>query len=248
MELDGKSRKQFQDALLNAFPSEADLEQMVSFELDENLNSIATGGNYSEVVFKLIKWAQAQGRVKELLDAALSANPGNPKLRSFDDQMRSTRNIKTTPLTANTGSISSLSGSSDFDVFLAHNSSDKAEVKVIAEKLIQHDLKPWLDEWEPRPGLPWQAELEKQIQHIKSAAVFVGSSGFGPWQQQEIDAFMREFVNRRCPVIPVLLSTAPQKPKLPTFLSSNMWVDFRKQDPEPMRQLIWGITGIKPQQ
>jgi hypothetical protein len=31
------------------------------------------------------------------------------------------------------------------------------------------------------------------------------------------------------------------------FLSSYMWVDFRQQEPEPMGQLIWGITGIKPQ-
>ena len=26
-----------------------------------------------------------------------------------------------------------------------------------------------------------------------------------------------------------------------------MWVDFRQQQPEPMGQLIWGITGRKPQ-
>ena len=136
---------------------------------------------------------------------------------------------------------------SQFDVFLCHNSKDKSEVKQIGEQLKQQGLKPWLDEWEFRPGLPWQRELERQIGHIKSAAVFVGSSGFGPWQEHELDAFLREFVKRQCPVIPVLLATAPQQPILPIFLSSYMWVDFRQPQPEPMGQLIWGITGIKPQ-
>ena len=133
-----------------------------------------------------------------------------------------------------------------FDVFLCHNSNDKMEIKRIGEQLKQQGLKPWSDEWEFRPGLPWQRELARQIGHIKSAAVFVGSSGFGPWQEHELDAFLREFVKRQCPVIPVLLPTAPQRPELPIFLSGYMWVDFRQPQPEPMGQLIRGITGIKP--
>ena len=140
-----------------------------------------------------------------------------------------------------------MTSQNQFDVFLCHNSKDKPEVKQIGEQLKQQGLQPWLDEWEFRPGFPWQRELEKQIGHIKSAAVFVGSSGFGPWQEHELDAFLREFIKRQCPVIPVLLPTAPQQPTLPIFLSSYMWVDFRQQQPEPMGQLIWGITGIKPQ-
>jgi hypothetical protein len=140
-----------------------------------------------------------------------------------------------------------MTSQNQFDVFLCHNSKDKSEVKQIGQQLKQQGLKPWLDEWEFRPGLPWQRELERQIGHIKSAAVFIGSSGFGPWQEHELDAFLRQFVKRQCPVIPVLLPTAPQQPQLPIFLSGYMWVDFRQLQPEPMGQLIWGITGIKPQ-
>ncbi len=133
-----------------------------------------------------------------------------------------------------------------FDVFLCHNSKDKPEVKKIARQLQQPGLKPCLDEWELRPGLSWQELLEEQIEQIKSAAVFVGSSGFGPWQEREMRAFLSEFVNRKCPVIPVLLENAPQKPKLPIFLKAMTWVDFRHSEPNPMEQLIWGITGNKP--
>ena len=97
-----------------------------------------------------------------------------------------------------------------------------------------------------RPGLPWQRVLEEQIENIKCAAVFVGKKGIGPWQQAELDAFLREFASRKCPVIPVLLSNAPKKPRLPVFLKGMTWVDFRKTEPDPFGQLIWGITGERP--
>lgn len=131
----------------------------------------------------------------------------------------------------------------DFDVFLCHNSEDKAAVKKLGELLKERGLLPWLDEWELRPGLSWQRLLEKQIQQVKAAAVFVGEDGIGPWQRNELDAFLREFVDRDCPVIPVLLENAPKKPALPVFLRGMTWVDFRKSDPDPLNQLIWGVTG-----
>ena len=119
---------------------------------------------------------------------------------------------------------------------------------MVGERLKIEGIKPWLDEWELQPGLPWQRALEKQIQHIKSAAVFVGKDGIGPWQQMELEAFLREFVQRGCPVIPVLMANAPATPQLPLFLQGMTWVDFRKNVPDPMFQLIWGITGKRPRQ
>jgi hypothetical protein len=123
--------------------------------------------------------------------------------------------------------------SNQFDVFLCYNAEDKREVKKIAEQLKQEGIKPWLDVWELQPGRSWQKLLEEQIKGIKSAAVFVGSSGLGPWQEQEVYAFLREFINRGCPVIPTLLTDAPQQPEpdLPVLLQDKTWVDFRQPDP-----------------
>jgi len=136
--------------------------------------------------------------------------------------------------------------SAEFDVFLCHNWADKASVRRIADRLEEHGILPWLDERELPPGQPWQQLLEKQIARIRSAAVFVGAAGVGPWQEQELYGFLREFVSRRSPVIPVLLPDAPDKPELPIFLKAMTWVDFRLQDPEPLSRLIWGITGQRP--
>jgi hypothetical protein len=131
----------------------------------------------------------------------------------------------------------------DFDVFLCHHGVDKLAVKQIGEQLKLYGILPWLDEWELRPGLPWQQLLEERISQIKTVAVFVGKNGLGPWQHQELAAFLREFVERGCPVIPVLLPDAPQEPTLPMFLKAMTWVDFRIHDPDPIQRLYWGITG-----
>ena len=134
----------------------------------------------------------------------------------------------------------------DYDVFLCHNSADKVEVIVIAQKLKTREILPWLDAWELRPGERWQRALEQQLKRVKSAAVFVGEKGLGPWQDHEQEAFIREFVRRKCPVIPVILPGCPEVPELPLSLEGFHWVDFRKSDPDPFDQLVFGITGNRP--
>lgn len=130
-----------------------------------------------------------------------------------------------------------------FDVFLCHNSHDKPQVKQIGLQLKDRGILPWLDEWELRPGLPWQDALEEQIENVASAAIFVGGEGVGPWQHQELAALLRKFVQLRSPVIPVLLPDASTEPDLPLFLEGLTYVDFRVDDPDPMERLVWGITG-----
>lgn len=89
IELIGGQFQQFYEALLSAFPNSATLRRMIRFKLNENLDELATGENYSEVVFKLLEWAESQGQLQVLLTGALEQNPGNPKLRSFSEQIRS---------------------------------------------------------------------------------------------------------------------------------------------------------------
>jgi hypothetical protein len=133
-----------------------------------------------------------------------------------------------------------------FDVFLCHNSEDKPDIRNIARQLTENGIKPWLDEEQIRPGTSWQTAIGDQINSIKSAAIFVGESGLGPWQDQEIQALLSQFVKRKCPVIPVILSSAKETPKLPWTLQNLHWVDFRAANLNPLKQLIWGITGEKP--
>jgi len=133
----------------------------------------------------------------------------------------------------------------EFDVFLCHNWEDKPAVRRLAQQLRERGLRPWLDERELRPGLPWQPMVEDVIAGIPAAAVIVGQSGVGPWQNQELAAFLRQFVRRRCAVIPVLLPGANPL-DLPIFLDGLTWVDLSVVEPDPIDQLIWGISGRQP--
>ena len=119
------------------------------------------------------------------------------------------------------------------------------EIRKIADDLENQGIKPWLDEKDIRPGTSWQTALGEQIESITSAAVFVGKSGIGPWQNEEIQALLNQFTRRKCPVIPVVLPSATATPRLPWTLENRHWVDFRKTSPDPLKQLIWGITGKK---
>ena len=133
-----------------------------------------------------------------------------------------------------------------FDVFLCHNNADKQAIVGIGERLMLRGILPWLDQWEIAPGQRWQRELDRQLKNVKSAAIFLGRSGIGPWQDQEQEALVRQFVSRNCPVIPVILPGCRAVPELPSFLEGFHWVDFRKAEPDPMEQLIWGVTGRRP--
>ena len=134
-----------------------------------------------------------------------------------------------------------------FDVFLSHNSKDKPTVRQLAQALQKRGLQVWLDEEQLVPGRPWQEALEEIIQTTRTAAVLVGKDGLGPWEIPEMRACLSEFVNRRLPVIPVLLPGAPTKPELPLFLRAFTWVDLRGGlTDDGLDRLQWGITGSKP--
>ncbi len=82
MDLNGDERRKLREAIISAYPSKTKLKMMVSDKLEENLNAIAGGENLEEVVFELIEWAEAQGKLKQLIDAACQGKAGNLDLQA----------------------------------------------------------------------------------------------------------------------------------------------------------------------
>lgn len=136
-------------------------------------------------------------------------------------------------------------GGNIFDLFLCHNSQDKPEIREINTILKSHSIKTWFDEDQLPLGVPWQPELEKEIGAIRNAAVFVGESGIGPWQDFEIRSFLSEFASRGCPVIPVILTSATSTPKLPLFLQQMTWIDLRDNRDNKIDRLVASVKRIK---
>jgi hypothetical protein len=136
-----------------------------------------------------------------------------------------------------------------YDVLLSHNSQDKPTVEILARRLVEAGLTPWLLTWNLVPGEPWQEAIEGALDACQTVAVFLGPSGIGSWENEEMRSALEEHVwdkSRR--VIPVLLPGAPdprEKP-LPRFLRRMTWVDFRGGlDGEvAFQRLAAGIRGV----
>jgi hypothetical protein len=140
-----------------------------------------------------------------------------------------------------------------FHVFLSHSSADKPAVEELARRLTKEGFEAWLDKWHLIPGDPWQPAIEKALAESETCAVFVGPSGFGPWQNEEMRAAIDRRVldsGRRFRVIPVLLPGAEraERSSLPTFLAATTWVEFRDSlgEPDAFRRLVCGIRGVEP--
>jgi formylglycine-generating enzyme required for sulfatase activity len=133
-----------------------------------------------------------------------------------------------------------------FDCFLSYNTLDHRAVERLARALKDRDLTVFLDRWELVPGRSWPDALEGHIRRCRSAAVLLGPSGMGPWQQREhYLALDRQARDPAFGVIPVIL---PNADPARGFLSLNTWVDLRGgvEDAESIDVLAAAIRGQPP--
>ncbi|HQL72074.1 MAG: hypothetical protein BWX88_00252 [Planctomycetes bacterium ADurb.Bin126] len=133
-----------------------------------------------------------------------------------------------------------------FDAFICYHSRDADEAKKLNAQLKARGIRTWFDKEQIPPGRKWVDVLQQRIQDVRTAVVVVGSSGIGPWQSMEVDAFIQEFLRRKCPVIPVIVKKCRKAPQLPLFLKQFQYLDFRNSN-SPLVTLVWGITGQRPQ-
>lgn len=141
-----------------------------------------------------------------------------------------------------------------YNVFLSHNEDDKLAVEKLARRLEDEArLRPFLDKWHLIPGEPFQEAIEDALKQSRTCAVFIGSSGTSPWQNEEMRAAIDRRVGEskgRFRVIPVLLPGAErgERGRLPTFLIRTTWVEFSESldDADAFRYLVAGIKGEPP--
>jgi hypothetical protein len=132
-----------------------------------------------------------------------------------------------------------------FDVFLAYNTHDIADVLEICAALRLHGIRPWIDVEQVRPGTWAQDAIQHAIRAVRTAAVFLGPQGTGRWQMLEIRAFVERCTIEELPVVPVLLPGVPEPPPELMVLRQLNYVRFEHsvREPGPLQRLCWGITG-----
>jgi hypothetical protein len=128
-----------------------------------------------------------------------------------------------------------------YDVFLSHNSADKAAVEVVALRLRDEaGVRPFLDKWALVPGESWIPGLERAIEGSGVVAVFFGPEGVGRWHEEEKQLAL--LCEKR--VIPVLLPGA-RRNDVVGFMRLRTWVDLEQDD--GFARLVAGIKGQAPE-
>jgi hypothetical protein len=78
----GMQLEMVHDALLHAFPNPGDLIAFLLFRMQITYARVAGfQTNYSDGALAVLTYAQAQGRLEELIEKAQQKNPGNPRLQ-----------------------------------------------------------------------------------------------------------------------------------------------------------------------
>jgi len=83
MELSGEQLKLLHAALLSAFPTTGSLQLLARTALNLTLATITGDTGLSDMVFKLIEWAESHGNLEVLIDNANRENSGNSQLRAL---------------------------------------------------------------------------------------------------------------------------------------------------------------------
>jgi len=142
-----------------------------------------------------------------------------------------------------------------YDAFLSYNSEDRPAIEDMERRLRAEGLTLYLELRELLPGREFQPALAEALLGSKACVMFLGPSGLGPWQNEELQVAIDTRVrDRDFHVIPVLLPGAerPRRGEVAhlEFLINASWVEFLQtlDDQKEFQRLVWGITGKKPEE
>lgn len=133
--------KTFHSALLSAYDEDS-LDMMLTFELGKNLNELTGGGRFTTVVLDVIRSANQEGWVMDLVQKSHEYVPGNGLLKSFAESVTKPAPSSTAPPVSDKGSGGRQTGSSEpmNGVTLRNKMTGKHGVSMSELKIIINDL------------------------------------------------------------------------------------------------------------
>lgn len=113
-------------------------------------------------------------------------------------------------------------------VFLSYSSKDKEFTRRLAERLVQANVKVWLDEVELNIGDSLMMRISAAIESTDFVAVVLSHRSVqSSWVQSELQmAMTRELADRKVRVLPIVIEPC----KLPMFLQDKLYADFSNSD------------------
>lgn len=133
----------------------------------------------------------------------------------------------------------------NFDIFLAHNSHDKSEIRAICHGLRRRGLRPWFDEEQIVAGESFQKVIQFAVPVVRSAAICLGPNGLGNWQEEEVELLLDTCKKAQKRVFLALLPGVDEGdiPKELGFLKVKHWVSFGDGRNKAMHDIESGIRG-----
>lgn len=138
MNLSGKHVELIMDAILDGYRSRSQLAIMVRVRLDENLDAIASAQNLKDTVFNLIDWAEAMGRLEDLVHAAVADNPQNARLQHLQTVFSQWERPQ--HLNERQNAVSSVNDE-PFDIFISSVPEDIQHSRRISNSLMDAEFK-----------------------------------------------------------------------------------------------------------
>ena len=132
----------------------------------------------------------------------------------------------------------------EFDVFCSYNSNDISQIEIIASSLKRRSIKSWIDRGKILGGQSFQTKIQEVIPKVKSAAIFIGESGLGNWQKEEIEFLLDDCLQSSKPLIPVLLPGIKEVPKELGFVRQRNWISFDEGHHQALDKLEASITAL----
>ena len=131
----------------------------------------------------------------------------------------------------------------EFDVFLSHNSRDKARVSLLAERLRAAGVKVWFDEWVIQPGDDIYLAIEHGLEVSRTLVLCMSPNAFGSdWVGLERSTILfRDPSNPGRRFVPLLLTDC----KMPDILRRYKYVDYRDETEAAFAQVL---AACQPQE
>jgi hypothetical protein len=126
------------------------------------------------------------------------------------------------------------------NVFISHNSRDKAQARLLATLLTQQGVNVWFDEWNIRPGDSLTGGIEEGL---GNADVFVLLWSRGAQQSNWVGTEMRAYIRQRVDndglrIVPLMLDDTP----LPILVADYRGFDLSTGERD-MEDVVVELTG-----
>jgi hypothetical protein len=168
------------EAILSAF-NEAELRELVRFDLEQDLDGIVASGAFHKVVFDLLTWAERQGRTPALVAAIRKARPANAQVQAIAKELLVEQTAEpvppaptTLPAPAAKGSAPSRQTQEDnVEVFFSYSHKDERYRKQLESHLSLLKRQGVITDWHDRriqAGTEWAGQIDE---HLESAGIIL---------------------------------------------------------------------------